>query len=88
MTIVAKCVMVTGSGPIKAAPGFLYAVVLTGAGAAQISVLDGNALGTEMVGLRLGGAGSVVFAPGVPVSFSKLYVTYDSGVAEVSVVLI
>jgi len=84
----AVCVMVTGSGPIKVSPGMLFAVVLTGAAAAQISVLDGGASGTELVGLRLGGAGSVVFAPCVPLSFSKLYVTFDAGNAEVSVVYV
>ena len=82
----ATCVMVTASGAIKASPGMLFAVVLTSAAAAQISVLDGGASGTEIVGLRLGAAGSATFAPGVPVAFSKLYIVLDAGTAEISAV--
>ena len=84
----AACRMLTGSGAIKTSPGMLVAVVLTGAAAAQISVIDGTVGGTEVLGLRLGGAGSVVFAPCVAVSFSKVYVTFDAGSAEVSVVYV
>jgi len=81
------CTMVTDSGAIKASPGMLYAVVLTASGAAQISVKNGGAGGTEFVGLRLAGAGSVVFAPSVPIAFgTSLYVTVDAGTVEVAVV--
>jgi len=85
----AKCVMLTDSGAVKASPGLLVAVVLTHSAAAQVSVKDGGASGTEIVGLRLGGAGSVVFAPCVAVAFSNLYLTVDSGTSpEVSFVYI
>lgn len=86
---VAQCTLVTDSGSVKASPGLLYAVVLTASGAAQISVKNGGSSGTEFLGLRLGGAGSVVFAPPVPVAFgTSLYVTVDAGTVEVAVVFV
>ena len=85
----AACTMVTDSGAIKASPGLLFGVVLTASGAAQISVKNGGAAGTEFLGLRLAAAGSVVFAPPVPIAFGKsLYVTVDAGAVEVSVVYV
>lgn len=85
----AKCVMLTVSGDVKASPGLLVAVVLTHSQAAQISVKDGGASGTEIVGLRLGAAGSVVFAPALPISFTSLYLMVDAGTSpEVSFVYV
>lgn len=85
----AKCAMLTASGAVKASPGLLVAVVLTHSDAAQISVKDGGSGGTEIVGLRLGAAGSVVFAPSMPISFTSLYLTIDAGTApEVSFVYV
>nr|MBC7245602.1 hypothetical protein [Chloroflexota bacterium] len=85
----AKIVMLTESGEVKAAPGLLVAVVLTHSDAAQIHVKDGGSDGTEIVGLRLSGAGSVAFSPSMPVSFSSLYVTVDAGTGpEVAVVYV
>lgn len=77
----ATCKMLTASGAVKASPGLLVAVVLTHSDTAQISVKDGGVSGTEIVGLRLGGAGSVVFAPAMPVAFKNLYLTVDVGAA-------
>lgn len=85
----AKCVMLTASGAVKSSPGLLVAVVLTHADVAQISVKDGGLSGTEIIGLRLGGAGSVVFAPSMPIAFSNLYVSVDAGTGpEVAVVYV
>lgn len=82
----ARCVMLTASGSVKSTSGLLVAVALTHSDAAQISVKDGGSSGTEIVGLRLAGAGSVVFAPALPIAFSSLYVTVDAGTApEVAV---
>ncbi|MBC7262115.1 MAG: hypothetical protein H5T63_08880 [Chloroflexi bacterium] len=81
--------MLTASGAVKASPGLLIAVVLTHSDAAQITVKDGGATGTAMLGLRLPAAGSVVFSPAMPVSFTSLYVTVDTGTApEISIVYV
>ena len=85
----ARCVMLTDSGAVKSGPGMLVSAVLTASGAAQISVKDGGASGTEFLGMRLGGAGTVVFAPCMPVAFgASLYLTVDSGTVEVSLVYV
>ena len=85
----ARCVMFTATGAVKATPGLLVACVLTHSAAAQISVLDGGSGGTEIFGLRLGGAGSVVFAPAQAIAFINLYLTVDSGTSpEVSFVYV
>lgn len=82
----ATCKMVTATTTVKASPGLLFAAVLTHSGAAQISVQDGA---VEIFGMRLGAAGTVVFAPPVPVVFSSLIVTLDAGTApEISVVYV
>ena len=83
----AAVLLLTSSGAVKTRPCLLYSVVLTATGAAQISVKDGGTSGTEIVGLALAGAGSVVFAPGVGVAIgTSLWVTVDSGTVEVAVV--
>lgn len=83
----AAVLLLTDSGAVTTRPCLLYSVVLTASGAAQISVKDGGTSGTEIVGLRLGGAGSVVFAPCVAVAIgTSLWVTVDAGTVEVAVV--
>jgi hypothetical protein len=82
-------VLKTESAAIKTSSGLLISVVLTHSAACQISVKDGGSSGTEILGMRLGGAGTVVFAPCMPVAFSNLYVTLDAGTApEISVVYV
>jgi hypothetical protein len=84
-----SCLMLTASGAVKASPGLLVACVLTHSTAAQISVKDGGSGGTEIFGLRLAGAGSVIFAPAQAIAFVNLYLTVDSGTSpEVSFVYV
>ena len=85
----AKCAMLTATGAVKATPGLLVGCVLTHSAAAQISVLDGGSGGVEVFGLRLGGAGSVVFCPAQAIAFINLYLTVDAGTGpEVSFVYV
>jgi hypothetical protein len=78
--------LLTDSGTVKATSGQLVGVAFSDSAAGQISVKDGT---TEIVSLRLGGAGTVVFCPCMPIAFSSLVVTVDTGTAEeISVVYI
>jgi hypothetical protein len=80
---------VTTSGAVKSGPGLLVGAVLSSGAAAGVTLKDGGASGATLVNLRLGGAGTAVFTPAVPVAFSGgLYCTVDSGTVEVTVVYV
>lgn len=85
----AVAVLNTDSAAIKTTPGQLVGVVLTHSAAAQVTLKDGGSSGTAILGVRLGGAGTVSIMPAMPIAFGNLYLTVDSGTApQVTVVYV